>query len=116
MEAEFKDARKNIGGNVGKISDKINGMQGTAIKLHLLFQSISARFTTLKNPISPVVEARSNFEAVIDKVQAVSGATAKEMSLLSESAERLGSKTRYSASQVGELQVELQNLVLNRMK
>ena len=26
MEAEFKDARKNIGGNVGKISDKINGL------------------------------------------------------------------------------------------
>ena len=57
-----------------------------------------------------MVEAGSNFEVVMDKVQTVSSAIAKEMSLLSEFAERLGSTTRYSATQVGELQVELSKL------
>lgn len=51
-----------------------------------------------------------SFEAQMAKVQAVSGATAAEFKSLSENAKMLGSSTRFTASEVAELQTEFAKL------
>lgn len=50
------------------------------------------------------------FEAQMAKVKAVSGATADEFSRLEENAKQLGGSTRFSASEVAQLQTEFAKL------
>ena len=53
-----------------------------------------------------------DFEQAMLKVEAVSGATAGQMEMLTETAKRLGATTMFSASQVAELQLNLSKLGL----
>ena len=53
-----------------------------------------------------------DFEQAMLKVEAVSGATAEQMEMLTETAKRLGATTMFSASQVAELQLNLSKLGL----
>ena len=52
----------------------------------------------------------ANFEDAMAKVKAISGATAKEFKLLQENAEALGSSTRFTASEVANLQLNYSKL------
>lgn len=56
------------------------------------------------------IKTASDFEFAMAKVQAVSGFTAGEMEMLSDSARDFGARTAFSASQVAELQKELAKL------
>ena len=49
-----------------------------------------------------VVEVGSNFEAEMDKVAAISGATGSELDALSEKAKQMGATTKFSASESAE--------------
>lgn len=52
--------------------------------------------------IGAAVKAGMDFEASMSKVEAISGATAADMDLLSEKAKQMGRDTAFSASQAGE--------------
>ena len=56
------------------------------------------------------VKTFMSFEAQMAKVKAVSGATADEFSRLEANAKQLGASTRFSASEVAELQTEFAKL------
>lgn len=55
----------------------------------------------------------ASFEDQLAKVKAISGATGDEFSLLKKNAEELGATTRFTASQVAELQLNLSKLGFN---
>ena len=48
------------------------------------------------------IKAGANFEAGMSKVQAISGANAKEMELLTAKAKEMGAKTKFSASEAAD--------------
>lgn len=48
------------------------------------------------------VKVASDFEAGMSKVQAISGASAEELEMLSEKAKQMGSATKYSATESAE--------------
>ena len=59
---------------------------------------------TLISTIKSAVSISADFEQQMSKVKAVTGATASEMQRLENDAKRLGSSTKFTATQVGELQ------------
>ena len=46
-----------------------------------------------------VVDVGSSFDATMSKVQAISGASQKDMKLLTEAAEKMGATTKFSATE-----------------
>lgn len=71
---------------------------------------ILAAFVTAGVAIKKLISTASGFEAQMDKVQAITGASATEMYHLSKSAKDLGRTTTKTAVEVGELQTELAKL------
>ena len=59
---------------------------------------------TLISTIKSAISINADFEQQMAKVKAVTGATASEMQRLENDAKRLGSSTKFTATQVGELQ------------
>lgn len=57
--------------------------------------------------LGAAVFVAGSFEKVLDQVQAVSGATEKQMDALSETALDLGAKTKFSAREAAQAEVEL---------
>lgn len=56
----------------------------------------------LKNMAREMVNAGIDFDSAMSKVEAVSGATAEEMDKLTQKAEEMGKKTKFSASESAE--------------
>lgn len=57
---------------------------------------------TLAKLTKSIVEAGSNFEAAMSKVQAISGASSSDMIKLSDKAKEMGSTTKFSATESAE--------------
>lgn len=55
----------------------------------------------------------SQFEMQMDKVQTIAGASAKEIQVLKNSAIELGKQSKFTAQEIGELQLELARLGFN---
>lgn len=54
-----------------------------------------------------IYDVGSTFEATMSKVQAITGATGKELEALTEKAKELGASTKYSAPEVAEAMTEM---------
>ena len=67
-------------------------------------------FRMVGRVVSSVVTTFTEFEFVMAKVNAVSGATEKEFAALNETAKELGRTTFFTASQVGELMLNFSKL------
>lgn len=83
---------KAVGGDIKDVGDKIKGA-GEAL----------APFSAAAGAglIASVKQAAS-FEAQMDKVQAISGASGEEMEVLNQKAREMGAATKFSAQEAGE--------------
>ena len=93
--------------NVTKSS---NGMAKQFVKGAAAIGVIVGAFRLVNRVASSIVTTFSDFEFVMAKVNAVSGATESEFSALTKSAEDLGRSTFFTATQVGELQLAYSKL------
>ena len=87
-----------------------NGMAKQFIKGAAAIGIVVGAFRAVNKVLSSLVTTFSDFEFVMAKVNAVSGATKSEFSALTKSAEDLGRSTFFTATQVGELQLAYSKL------
>jgi len=113
LEKRLKAIEKSVA-DTGKASKKVTADMGAQFKN--LGTQIATAFGVTMGVASFVsvmrgaFNAAKDFEAQMSKVRAISGATAAEMQKLSESAQRLGASTMFTATQVGQLQEEYARL------
>ena len=87
-----------------------NGMAKQFIKGAAAIGILVGAFRTVNRVVSTFISTFADFEFVMAKVNAVSGATESEFSALTKSAEDLGRSTFFTATQVGELQLAFSKL------
>ena len=87
-----------------------NGMAKQFIKGAAAIGVIVGAFRMVSRVISSVVTTFTDFEFVMSKVNAVSGATEKEFKALDKTAQELGRTTFFTATQVGELMLNFSKL------
>ena len=113
--ARLGDLIVNIGANTRNLNTKLGDVQkrmrGTFNNIQKMGVGMSAAVTA---PLAAIA-ARSfgvaaDFEQSMAKVAAVSGATGKQFQMLEQDAMRLGSATRFTATEVSGLQLEFAKL------
>lgn len=62
------------------------------------------------NAVTSAIKSLAGFELQMDKVQAISGATNRQMKALTDTALRLGRTTVFTASEIGKMEEELARL------
>jgi TP901 family phage tail tape measure protein len=93
-----------------KVTKSSNGMAKQFVKGAAAIGIIVTAFRMVSKVVSSLVSTFSDFEFVMAKVNAVSGATENEFKSLNKSAEDLGRSTFFTATQVGELQLAYSKL------
>ncbi len=96
--------------NTTKSTKATNGMAKQIIKGAAAIGVIVTAFRTINRAVSAVVTTFTEFEFVMAKVNAISGATEKEFIALNDSAKELGRTTFFTAEQVGQLQLNFSKL------
>ena len=110
---DLRDLNKNLSSSTKatKAATKSsNGMAKQFIKGAAAIGIVVGAFRAVNRVLSSVVSTFSEFEFVMAKVNAVSGATDSEFKQLTASAEELGRTTFFTATQVGELQLAFSKL------
>ena len=113
--AKLGDLIVRVGVDTRGLNDKLGNvkkqMRQTTGQLTQMGKSLSMSLTAPLLGIGALaVKAATDFEFSMAKVQAVSGFTAAEMGRLETQAQELGASTSKSASDVGQLQLELAKL------
>lgn len=105
---------KSFNSEAKKTSDVINGTTSSTGKFDLSMKNVANTMSKVGKSMtmyitaplvgleSAIIAIGSQFEATMDKVSAISGATGQELELLEEKARQMGATTQYSASQAGE--------------
>ena len=96
--------------NTTKATKASNGMAKQIVKGAAAIGVIVTAFRTVSRVVSSVVTTFTEFEFVMAKVNAISGATEEEFAALSNSAQELGRTTFFTAEQVGQLQLNFSKL------
>jgi len=96
--------------NTTKTTKASNGMAKQIVKGAAAIGVLVTAFRTVNRAISSVLTTFTEFEFVMAKVNAVSGATNEEFTALTASAEELGRTTFFTAEQVGQLQLNFSKL------
>lgn len=79
------------------------GLPSFAVALgNLAANLITAAISKMKDLISNTIEVGKTFDKSMSNVQAISGATAEEMELLTQTAKEYGSTTQFSASEAAD--------------
>ena len=102
---KFGNEAKESAGEIGEMTDKSSGMMDVLkgmVGADLLTSGLHTIADGAKEAIEYVIGVGSEFEAGMSKVQALSGATGKELEALKEKAKELGASTQFSASEVAE--------------
>ena len=110
---KLRELNKELRGNTGatkKATKSSNGMAKQFIKGAAAIGIIVGAFRAINRIVSSVVSVFTEFEFVMAKVNAVSGATEQEFAGLTKTAEELGRTTFYTAAQVGELMLNFSKL------
>ncbi len=110
---ELRNLNKNLRDsttNTTKSTKATNGMAKQIIKGAAAIGVIVTAFRTINRAVSAVVSTFTEFEFVMAKVNAISGATEQEFAALTASAEELGRTTFFTAEQVGQLQLNFSKL------
>jgi TP901 family phage tail tape measure protein len=94
----------------GKVTKSNNSMAKQFIKGAAAIGIVIGAFRAVNRVVGSVVSTFSDFEFVMAKVNAVSGATEQEFSALTATAEELGRTTFFTATQVGELMLNFSKL------
>ena len=109
----LRDLNKDLSGSTkaNKAATKSsNGMAKQFIKGAAAIGIVVGAFRAVSRVVGSVIRTFSDFEFVMAKVNAVSGATDQEFKALSESAQELGRTSFFTATQVGELQLAFSKL------
>ena len=94
-----------------KKSTKASGsLSKSFVKAAATIGIVVGAFRMVTRALSGIVSTFTEFEFVMAKVNAVSGATEKEFAGLTKTAEELGRSTFFTASQVGELMLNFSKL------
>jgi len=110
---ELRDLNKNMAGTnsaTKKVTKSSNSMAKQFVKGAAAIGIIVTAFRTVSRVVSSIVGTFTEFEFVMAKVNAISGATEKEFAALTASAEELGRTTFFTAEQVGQLQLNFSKL------
>lgn len=111
--AEVRKLNKSLrdsNDNTKKVTKSSNGMAKQIVKGAAAIGVIVTAFRTINRAVSSVVTTFTEFEFVMAKVNAISGATDQEFAALTASAEELGRTTFFTAEQVGQLQLNFSKL------
>lgn len=90
-------------------SDMGNQFKNLGVQIASAF-GVTMGISALVMAIKGAVTTAMNFEAQMSKVRAVTNATASDMDKLTTSAKALGSSTKFTATEVGQLQEEFGKL------
>ena len=111
--AELRKLNKGLrdsNDNTKKVTKSSNGMAKQIVKGAAAIGVIVTAFRTVNRVVSSIVTTFTEFEFVMAKVNAISGATEKEFIALNDSAKELGRTTFFTAEQVGQLQLNFSKL------
>jgi TP901 family phage tail tape measure protein len=110
---ELRELRKVMSG-VNNTTKKGNKLQDSmfkgVVKGAAVFSILVTAFRRVNAALTSMISTFTEFEFTMAKVRAVSGATGNEFMQLTESAEKLGRTTFFTASQVAELQLNYSKL------
>lgn len=99
--SELGDAAGDAADDTGKLDVSLKSMiQNAAVGLAV--DGLKMLADEAKEAAKYVIEVGSSFEAGMDKVQAVSGASAADMEQLSAKAKEMGATTKFSASEAAD--------------
>ena len=101
----LRDLNKDLSGAnnaTKKVTKSQNGMAKQFVKGAAAIGIVVGAFRAVNRVLSSVVSTFTEFEFVMSKVNAVSGATNEEFKALNETAKELGRTTFFTATQVGE--------------
>lgn len=86
-----------------KIKDVGDKIKGVGDKLASVGQTLTTRVTMpIAAGFGAVIKTTADFDAQMSKVQAISGATAKDMEVLETKAREMGETTKFSATESGQ--------------
>ena len=106
--------------SINKVTSRVNGLAGKAWNITMgvvdkVTAPVRGILNVLKNPIlqagavlgvsfglKDTIDTFAAFESTMSKVKAISGATAAEMSLLTDKAKQMGATTKFTATEAGE--------------
>ncbi|PID65084.1 MAG: phage tail tape measure protein [Gammaproteobacteria bacterium] len=106
--AELAKSSKKAAKNTEKLRQQTGLLDKTYGKLRNKVIAVGGALVTyfsvakIANFFSSATDGAANLEAQLDKVQAVSGATAHEMRQIEQASNQLGSTTKYTATQAAE--------------
>ena len=109
----LRDLNKDLSGAnnaTKKVTKSQNGMAKQFVKGAAAIGIVVGAFRAVNRVLSSVVSTFTEFEFVMSKVNAVSGATNEEFKALNETAKELGRTTFFTATQVGELMLNYSKL------
>jgi TP901 family phage tail tape measure protein len=98
-EQQYTKLSKNLSGSFKNLGRQLAGAF-----------AIGGSVMLLKNAITGIINTTKDFEFQMSRVKAITGATSKEFNKLSTDAKRLGASTKFTATQVAELQEEFAKL------
>ena len=98
-EQQYTKLSKNLSGSFKNMGRNLAGAF-----------AIGSSVAIFASAVKGAVNVAKNFEAQMSRVRAITGATSKDFERLSNNAKNLGSSTRFTATQVAELQEEFAKL------
>ena len=100
----------NLGKKTGKATKSVGGLTTGMAKMAGGILAATAAFRAIGQVIASSISTFKNFEFQMAKVKATTGATDKDFKKLTASAQQLGRTTFFTASKVGELQMNFAKL------
>ncbi|MBN1052192.1 phage tail tape measure protein [Clostridium botulinum] len=100
IERDSKEKSNLVSSNWGNCTNKLKGLASKATSI--VATSIAGVGAALGGIGAYAIKVGSDFEAGMSKVKAISGATAEEMTQLTEKAKEMGASTKFSAGESAE--------------
>lgn len=108
IDGQTAQFNKAMAQSQGQLASLTGSIKNVGAALGLTFGAVQ-----VFNGIKDAVGIMADFEKTMSEVKAITGATGKEFNDLQKDALRLGASTRYTATQVGQLQVAFGRLGFN---
>lgn len=102
MEAELKDIPSSLDIMGKKMEENGEKLQKVGESIEGAGRKLAPFSAAAAGGLTYAVKTAADFEAQMDKVQAISGASAEQMEALSASAREWGSNTKFSATEAGQ--------------
>lgn len=108
IDGQTAQFNKAMAQSQGQLASLTGSIKNVGAALGLTFGAVQ-----VFNGIKDAIGIMADFEKTMSEVKAITGATGKEFNDLQKDALRLGASTRYTATQVGQLQVAFGRLGFN---